>query len=250
MTHMQGVRGDLELLDLHRQTAFTFDQRGRMIYERAPDRSRGPRFRLAGCPEGNLAIIRDDVPDDAAEKLERLVALEPPLWWSDATALRPTEYLAALEVDGPVNDDYFGLLWVFPSPLAYDTGVRLVWSDTDDGDRLLDRFADAVPASLVEAGFRTPADLWQPWCVAVVGDQIVSIAETVRKGPRGAEVGVDTEAGVRGRGLGSAATAGWSRHPHLHGLTKFYSTTRTNTSSRRVTERLALRFLGSTFSIP
>jgi hypothetical protein len=32
---------ELELLEVHRQTAFAVDDRGRMLYERAPDRSPG-----------------------------------------------------------------------------------------------------------------------------------------------------------------------------------------------------------------
>jgi hypothetical protein len=240
---------ELDLLELHRQTAFTFDERGRMIHESAPDRSRGRRFSLTGCRQGNLAVIRDDVGDVAARKLERLVAAERPLSCRDTELRRPREYLATLGVDGPVDDYYFGLLWVFPSPLAYGVGVDLVWSGTSEADRLLVRFAEAIPESLLEAGFREPIDLWEPWCVVLVGDRIASIAETVRRGPGGAEIGVKTDVGFRGRGLGAAATAGWSRHQDLYGLTLFYSTGRMNMSSGRVTDRLSLSFMGSTFAV-
>ena len=124
-----------------------------------------------------------------------------------------------------------------------------MWSGTSDGDRLLTRLADAMPASLVEIGFREVTDLWAPWCVALAVGEVVSIAETVRTGPGGAEVGVDTAVGFRGRGLAAAATAGWAAHPDLGERTLFYGTGRANTSSRRVTDRLGLRFLGSTFAV-
>lgn len=107
-----------------------------------------------------------------------------------------------------------------------------------------------MPASLVDAGFGQPSDLWEPWCVALIGEQIASIAQTVRRGPEGAEVGVDTAMDFRGRGLGAATTAGWSRHDDLKRLTLFYSTGRENRSSHRVTDRLGLRFVGSTFAVP
>jgi hypothetical protein len=241
---------ELELLEEYRRTAFIFDARGRMIQESAPDRSRGKRFSLTGCRRGNLAVIRDDVVDQAATELERLTASEPPLWPADTAPRNGRGFLGALGVPGPVVDENGGLLWFFPEPLAFDAGVHLVWSGTEGAERLVNRFPEGIARSLVETGFRTSGDLWEPWCVAVVEGSVVSIAETVRRGPNGAEVGVDTASGHRGRGLGAATTAGWSRHRDLEGITLFYSTGRMNMSSRRVSERLNLRLLGSTFAVP
>jgi predicted GNAT family acetyltransferase len=107
-----------------------------------------------------------------------------------------------------------------------------------------------VPGSLVEAGFREAGDLWAPWCIALVDGQVASIAQTVRTGPGGAEVGVNTAIGFRGLGLGAATTASWSAHPDLKRWTLFYGTGRDNRSSQRVAARLGLRFIGSTFAVP
>ena len=241
--------GERELLELHRQTAFAFDERGRMTHESAPDRSRGKRFSLTGCRDGNLAVVRDDVSQHAAASLARLVADEPPLSSLDALPRHLEEYRAVLERDGDTAEHFLGLLWVFPAPLRYPHALHLVWSGTADGDDLLGRFGEVMPASLMDIGFRGAADLWEPWCVALVGNQVGSIAETVRTGPGGAEVGVDTAVDVRGRGLGAAATAGWSTHRDLAQQTLFYSTGRDNKSSRRLTDRLGLRLLGSTFAV-
>lgn len=240
---------ELELLEEHRRTAFTFDARGWMIHESAPDRSRGKRFSLTGCRRGNLAVIRDDLVDQTATELERLTAGEPPLWPADTAPRNARGFLGALGVPGPVGDQHCGLLWFFPGPLAFDAGAHLVWSGTEEAERLVNRFPESMAKSLVETGFRTPGDLWQPWCVALVEGNVVSIAETVRRGRNGAEVGVDTALRYRGRGLGAAVTAGWSRHGALEGITLFYSTGRANMSSRRVTDRLNLRLLGSTFAV-
>jgi hypothetical protein len=240
-----GVPDELRLLDLHRRTAFTFDERGRMTCESAPNRSRGKRFSFAGCRDGNLGVVRDDVPDAVARELERLLADEPPLFAPDATPRHVQEYVDVLGGGAGL-----GLLWVFPGPLDRGDRVHLVWSGSGEGEHLLRRFGQVVRAGLAEAGFHGPDDLWEPWCVALVDGEVASIAETVRRGEGGAEVGVDTDPVFRGRGLGAAATAGWSRHPHLAGQALFYSTSRENTSSRRVTERLGLRFLGSTFALP
>ncbi len=244
---MATARRGLELLELHRQTAFTFDDRGRMIHESAPDRSRGKRFSFTGCWEGNLGVIRDDVPDSVALELDRLLHAEPPLCWPDAMPVHLADYLGVLSV--PIADPGPGLLWVIPAPLHYDHDVHLVWSGTTDGDRLLAQFSEAVRGSLVEAGLREAGDLWAPWCVALIDGQVVSVAQTVRTGPRGAEVGVDTAIGFRGLGLGAAATAGWSAHRDLEQRMLFYGTGRSNLSSQRVADRLGLSFIGSTFAV-
>jgi hypothetical protein len=237
-------------LEVHRATAFTFNERGRMVYESAPDRSRGKRFSLAGCHDGNLVVIRDDVSDFAAGELQRLAGDEPPLSSPEAMPIHLDEYQEVLDGAGSAVEHLLGLLWVLPGPLTFDHDAHLVWSATSEGDRVLAEFADVMPSGLLDTGFRTPADLWEPWCVALVGGQVASIAESVRTGPHGAEVGVDTAVGFRGHGLAAAATAGWSAHPELADRALFYSTGRDNTSSRRVTERLGLRFLGSTFAVP
>ncbi|MHB1924788.1 MAG: GNAT family N-acetyltransferase [Acidimicrobiales bacterium] len=246
---MAPATSDLELLRLHRQTAFVFDRRGRMTHESAPDRSRGRRFSFTGSREGNVAVIRNDVTARAARRLERLVSEEPPFFSPHALPRHIEDYLGALRATGSPPDHRLGLLWTFAEPLPLIEEFQLVWSGTSEGKSLLDRFGDAMPASLVDIGFRQSSDLWEPWCVALIGDQIASIAETVRRGPGGAEVGVDTAKDFRGRGLAAATTMGWSSHDDLKGLTLFYSTGRENRSSQRVTDRLGLRFVGSTFAV-
>ena len=117
------------------------------------------------------------------------------------------------------------------------------------GDELLSRFGTWCPRAFARWASVTPADLWAPWCVATVEGEVASIVEAVRRGPAGAEVGVDTAVGWRGRGLAAAVTAAWSRHPELSELVLFYSTSRVDVSSQRVTARPSLRRLGATFAV-
>jgi hypothetical protein len=221
-----------------------------MIHENDPNRSRGKRFSLTGCPEGILAVIRDDVPSDVARELERLVAETPPIYRMGTNPDLFSASLGALGIGGDVDDGHFGFLWVFPTTLRCDVAAEMVVSGSREADRILDSLSDAMPASLVARGFREPTDLWEPWCTALLEGQIASIAQTVRSGPGGAEVGVDTALELRGRGLAAAAAATWSRHPGLVGRTLFYSTGRTNASSRRVVDRLGLRLIAHTFAVP
>jgi predicted GNAT family acetyltransferase len=102
---------------------------------------------------------------------------------------------------------------------------------------------------MVEMKFVDVGELWAPWCVALDGDEIASIAFTVGTGPASAEVGVATMPAFRGRGFAAAATAGWAAHEALRGRRLFYSTSWSNVSSQRVTERLGLRFIGTRFTI-
>ncbi len=239
----------LLLLQVHRETGFVFDECGRMVHEGAPDRSRGRRFYFTGCADGNLAVIREDVLDDAAARLEWLLSQEPAFADPDAVPINLERYRAVLRSGGAQPESFLGLLWVFLGPLSFGDDGRLVWSGTAEGDRVVERFEQVMAASLRERGFRTVADLWAPWCVATIDGQVVSVAETVRSSSGGAEVGIDTAIEWRSRGLGATVTAGWSRHPELQGRTLFYSTSRDNTSSRKLTQRLDLRFLGSTFAV-
>jgi hypothetical protein len=242
--------GTLGVLKLHRSTVFSFDSRGRMVHENDPRHSRGKRFSFTGCPEGNLSVVRDDVSEGAARTLLGFLQAATPFIQDDRPPAGLASCLVALGVDGAIEDGHFGLLWKLPAGLRYGVVAELVTSGTVQADRLVERFTEVVPDSLKERGFREPADLWAPWCVAIVGDQVASIAQTVRKRLDGAEVGVDTAKEVRGRGLAAAATAGWSRHPELQDSTLFYSTGRTNVASRRVTDRLGLELIAHTFAVP
>jgi hypothetical protein len=242
--------GDLEILDIHGQTAFTFDAQGRMIHESAPNRSPGRRFSFAGCRDGNLAVVRADVAEPVARELVHLVASEPPLANPESEPAHLEEYRGLLQAEAAAAiEHYHGLLWVFPDTLKYQVPIELVLSGTREAGRLLRGLGGSMPASLIEIGFRTPEDLWEPWCIAMADGQIASIAETVRTGPAGAEVGVDTALAFRGQGFGAAVTAGWSQHPGISQVMRFYSTGRENASSGRLAERLGLRFLGSTFAV-
>lgn len=83
-----------------------------------------------------------------------------------------------------------------------------------------------------------------PWAAATDGDQVLSICETARWSAYGAEAGVWTLPGARGRGLAGSAVGAWSaqcagRVPRL-----YYSTSADNLSSQRVAERLGLSHIG------
>jgi predicted GNAT family acetyltransferase len=102
-----------------------------------------------------------------------------------------------------------------------------------------------------DAGFKSVADFWEPWCVALDGNEnaIASMCYAARLGDKGAEAGVYTFPRYRSRGLAAAVTASWASMAALNNRELFYSTSAANRSSQRVAARLGLRLIGASFSI-
>lgn len=90
--------------------------------------------------------------------------------------------------------------------------------------------------------------LWLAGCAAgnlfgLSFDVVTSLSDI------GAELGIMTPKAYRGRGMAAAAAAGWSRLGTLSTRALFYSTSRENISSQRVTARLGLRLIGANLAI-
>ncbi len=240
---------DRELLALEATTIFDLTESGRILRGNSPDQKAGPRLWLAGCSSGNMVLIRHEVRESTARAIEALVAEEPPLG-ADGTPVHLSDYLELLAAERTVERWDAGLIWAFPGQHDYRHPAVLVRSDTPEGTRLLARLRTrGMPETLVAAGFVDVGEFWAPWCVALSGDEIASIAFSAGLRPASAEVGVYTFPGFRGRGFAAAVTAGWAWLPALAGRVLFYGTSRTNVSSRRVVERLGLRYLGASLTI-
>ena len=247
---MPATADDRDLLGLDTATRFELAASGRILRENAPDRGAAPRLYLAGCRSGNEVRLRHDVGETTARAIEGLAESEPALCEVGSTPVHFDEYLRLLGAEAPVEDGHAGLNWAFPARIDYRHPAALITSDTPEGDRLLALLVErGMPEALVALGFVDTGEFWAPWCVALDGDAIASIAFAARLTPGGAAIGVTTVPAYRGRGFAAAATAGWASLPALAGRTLFYSHDRTNISSRRVVDRLGLRFLGASFSV-
>jgi GNAT acetyltransferase-like protein len=241
---------DPDLLRLEVEALYVLTGSGRLVCRNTPDHEAAARLRLAGCRSGNHVRLRHDVGAATAQAIERLAADEPPLYAPGSRPIHLDAYLELLAVEAPVEQWDLGLVWSFPDQLDYRHSAPLVASDTPEGDRLLARLRErGMPAALVDAGFVDVGRLWAPWCVALDGDEIASLAFTVGLSPASAEVGVYTAERYRGRGLAAAVTAGWAALPALGGRVRFYSTTVANRSSQDVARRLGLRYVGAELTI-
>jgi hypothetical protein len=240
------MMSDGELLAIQFRTGFVFERSGRISMTNDPDHSPAPRFVLSGCSSGNVYGVRADVADHIATQLMDLAASEPPFLKSCAAPSRWDRYIEVLARDGPVRRRRLGTTCVLPNDITYRHDVRLVASDSVDGQGLRDALAaQGIPAGLAEMGFADVSAFWEPWCAAVQDGEVASLAFAARLSATGAEIGLATAPGLRGRGYAAAATAGWGRMSALRNRALFYSTEQTNISSRRVAARLGLRSLGA-----
>jgi hypothetical protein len=223
----------LSLLLVEMEVLWDLDDRGRLTGE-------APPLAVAESDEGCAALVGAGVSDDLAEELGRLAALpttpgQPPVAVSRGGAL-----LAG--VCGPTVASAAPSYLVGPGT-AYTSSARiLTHADpaSDIGGLLRDGNPEGWPASewldLLEGRLG-------PWAMAYEEGQVIAVCHTPVASGGGAEAGVWTRPGFRGRGHAAAVTAHWARSfpPGRH---LFYSTTSDNRSSRRVASRLGLRPLG------
>lgn len=241
----------IDWLHIDYRTLFLLTADGRIERENDPPGSPGPRFWLAGCPEGNICGVRADLPDDVTAALKSLTAAEPPFFTPTVPPKHLDRYAALLGRDAPLAGPTFGLIYELPHSLHYQSRARLIAGDSPEGHHLAHSVsAHGMPEGLSELGFCDIGDFWPPWCAAVTEGQIASIAFAARISEVGAELGLATAKAFRGRGFAAAATAGWSALPSLRSRTLFYSTQRENASSQQVAARLGLRLRGTSLRIP
>jgi hypothetical protein len=247
---------DLDRLKLDAAATFVISGSGRI--ERGPARhlgpwreSRveigpGPRLLFAGCAAGNIVHVRHDVDDQTASRVLAVAESEPPWCDPDVTPRFLQEIVDLLSRIAPVEIIGPEVVFELPHDLAYERDATIVLADTPEGEQLLGRLMEeGLPRSLLDAGFLSLEDFWWPWCVALEGCEIASMAFAPRLTEASAEIGVFTFPPFGGRGLAAAVTARWSALESLKGRALIYSTRTTNRSSRRVAARLGLRSIGA-----
>jgi hypothetical protein len=235
----------LSLLETDAATVFACAAGGRILHENDPDRSPAPRMYLAGCEGGNLLHLRSDIDQDVADEIAAVFAREPVLADARAVPRFLDRYRELLGITSTLEAKSFGQIHLLPHDTTYDHSAALVLQGTAKGDKLFAVLKrSGLPKAMVEMGHADVSHFWEPWCLAMEGDEIAAIAFAARLGDAGAALGLATMPDFRGRGFAAAVTAGWSSLPQLKNRTLIYSTTRDNLSSQRVIERLRLPYIG------
>ena len=171
--------------------------------------------------------VRNDIPKDIADQLDRFASEEPPITDFESPPLHAAAYQSL--VGGNI---WSGPAFTFPDEIAESRDVKLDIT-------LIDRL------DLLERNFRGWRASEIPWCspiVALMDDGYpVSVCFCATKNSAPAiEAGVETAASFRGRGLAPRVTAGWARAIRATGKIPLYSTNWSNTASRAVARKLGL----------
>lgn len=244
------MSGGRDLLSLQAATLFVSES-GRTVRLNSPNAAPGPSLYLAGCAEGWIARFGVGVDDAAAREIDGLVTQEPPVMAPGAVPRFAERYCRLIGRAEPVTPRNFGPIHLLPHGMRAAGDARIVCQHTPEGDALWARLQrEGVPQAMVEGGFTDLSHFWEPWCVAMVGDEIAAIAFAARLSAGAAELGLHTMKAFRRRRLAAAVTAAWSVMPALANRTLFYSTLHDNAASKRVIAQLQLPFVGESFRLP
>ena len=239
------MNNDLEWMDLHLRCLYHHDSRDRILRRREPGGLLCPLFHLGRTPLGNVWRFRDDLEPAVVRELARLVGKEGPL----RPEHPPPERMQAIRsVLGSVSEIVFewrGPAFRFPDEIPVfrtQSGEPAVVVVEPGMEALLaEFFADWIPDLLTG----------QPVLAAVEEERAVSLCYAAR--PRdvsgspacpASEVGVETAASHRGRGLAPRVVAAWGRAVRERGGQPMYSTSWDNKASRAVARKLGLLFYG------
>lgn len=228
---------ELELIDLHARTLFTYDAAGSLVAINERGGKRAPRFFLGWTARGAIWRVRSDLPPALVVRLGQIVAAErvtdlerPPACLS---AVR-----AALAEHAPVDDRQDGgPAYCFPDLIEERPGAVAV---TGENAHVLRRW---LPAWLPDVS----AEL--PLMTVLVDGSAVAVCACSRLPGEATEAGVETHPAFRGRGHAATVTAAWAQVMRDRGVAPLYSTSWDNRASQRVAAKLGLIRYGASLSI-
>lgn len=247
---MSAELDDATLLSIDSETVFKLDDSGRMLHENDPEKSVGPRVCILKGELGALALVRHDVQSSTVARIDKVAATEPEGIDTAIAPFRVNQYLRALEDETSNQSCSEGVIFHVSMPNKFSQKFANINSGSPEGEALVANMnQNGMPRALIDLGFRGPEDFWPPWSLVTLDGAIVSIGFTARLGRTGAEAGIVTVPGERGRGYGPSAVASWASHPDLSGKSLFYSLKIENSASLRVAEKLGLRQIGTSLRI-
>ncbi|HZU14205.1 MAG TPA: GNAT family N-acetyltransferase [Chloroflexota bacterium] len=224
---------DDELIRLHADVLYIYDEHGRMVRSNEPDGKPAPRVHLCQTRDSYLLRFGQTLPADVAERVSERVQTH----WSRGP-LRPLETVREeirliLEQQSPTSRVSAGPIYRFPAAVPVPGDVVQVTGEN------LEITRDTYPWLLDEL----PA--WWP-CFAVVRDgAAVSLCFSSRIGSSACEAGVHTLRAFRGRGFAASVTAAWAVAVRAGNRIPLYSTSWENLASQAVARRLGLTVIGS-----
>lgn len=231
---------DLDLMRLHVQLLFRFDDHGALVGTNETPPFSAPRLYLGRTAGGNEWRLHRDLPPEQAHELLALLAAEPPLGEQGAEPLALAAAIVILARYWPVTAIHRGPAFVFESsPVAESAAIRVSAGDTI-------RFHP----ELQEMGWVAALNASQEPCFVIEqGGEIVALCHSSRSSPTAAAAGVSTAPAYRRRGYARQVVEAWATEVIGKRRTAFYSTTWENAASRAIARGLGLRYFGEDCSI-
>ncbi len=219
---------DRILMELSAETSSVFDNRGRILHSRSPDRLPPPRLALMCTATSYRVRFGAQVPDDLARELAAIVERERP----DGTLTIPADLQArlrtVLEQQAPIQAEGGGPGYYFPETIVVPDHV------VEITEANLDLARDTFPWMLrAFAG-------WAPYFAVVADGVVASVCFDARSGPRAAEAGLYTHPDYRGRGYAVDVTRAWGAATRAAGRVPLYSTSWDNLASQAVARKVGL----------
>ena len=225
-------------MQLHTRALYVYDNNGRITGCNQFNGGPIPRFHLARTQTSSYSIFRSDVPVDAVESIEELVAKEPPLNDVDAPPVYEDEYSKILSKQNPVDAVWHGPAYRFTNKKSTND-PSVVGVDSANKGVLEQHMSDWLD----DVGHR------HPFFALLDGGRAVAVCASARMTPEAHEAGVETIPSHRRRGYAARVVAAWANAVALENAEPIYSTSWSNHASQAVANALKLELIGSDFHI-
>jgi len=226
-----------QLMRLHLQALYTFDEVDRLIATNVPAAGPPPRFFLGRTSAGPVAATSREVPERIAEQLAEL-AHNVPAGVDEHTPVPLIEAVSALlHAHRPVAKVWAGPNYHCPPAPTPSSGVVTV---TPSNASVLTPHLDAWLEDVSET---------VPMAAVLRHGRAVSVCCSVRISAEADEAGVETHPNFRGHGFGTLAVAAWSKAVGEGGRLPLYSTSWENKASQRVATKLGLAPYGTVLHV-
>jgi hypothetical protein len=225
---------DRDLMRVHIEALFIHDANGRLVVTNNPGRREAPRFFLGRTSHGVQYRFRADVSDDIARELS-LACSEEPTGMDEGPPRARARYLELLERAAPIQREWIGPAYYFPSGLEAQRRVEVI----------SDRNADLLGPHF--ARWHDDFRLAHPFVALVQDGCAVSVCCSARITTTADEAGVETAEAFRGNGYAPIVVTAWAVAVRELGRMPLYSTSWQNTASRSVATKLGLVQYGSDF---
>ena len=207
------------LFQLHVQTLFVCDGRGRMVSTNEPRPRPAPRVYAGTWAGGRVVLVRHDVEEGAARE------------W---TAAGRGELRDRVARHRPIVGEHRGPAFVLPAMVSHEEVVGV-------------SAGIMLHPELLSRGWlpnETP-----PYLGVVRDGMVVAVCYSSRTTAQGDAAGVETVTAYRGQGLGATAVRAWVAAVQAAGRYAFYSTEWTNAASLGLARKLGAIEIGEDWSL-